>query len=293
MKPKKTLVAGIDFSNSSPLVLRHAVKAAQAAGAELVAVHVLDGHRIDYISSSRSEMPAADVLKKQAQEKFDRLLSGVAPGAEVQFRVETGKPAEGIARVLEETSADLLVIGANDMTKKRLGSIAAGCVRTAPCDVLVLRDWQGGEFRKIVVCDDFSTTASKAIATAAALARNQGASLKIVNVMYPPGLDNWGAVLEHRADSPLSYSDECHSRVNAKMEKSLAPHQEALAGLDYEARVLENDNSASAITSYVASEGADLVVLGTRGHSKLASYFLGTNAERLLHDLPVSVMAVR
>jgi nucleotide-binding universal stress UspA family protein len=38
---------------------------------------------------------------------------------------------------------------------------------------------------------------------------------------------------------------------------------------------------------------ADLVVMGTRGHSKLASYFIGTNAERLLQDLPVSVLAVR
>jgi nucleotide-binding universal stress UspA family protein len=35
------------------------------------------------------------------------------------------------------------------------------------------------------------------------------------------------------------------------------------------------------------------VVLGTRGHSRLASYFIGTNAERLLHDATVSVLAVR
>jgi nucleotide-binding universal stress UspA family protein len=145
----------------------------------------------------------------------------------------------------------------------------------------------------MVVCDDFSATAARAIAAAAALATSHGASLQIVNVIYPPEMDSWGAVLEHRQDSPTTYAEDCHARANAMMEKSLAPHLEALAGIDWEALVLEGDNSAASITSHVAKVGADIVFLGTHGHSKLASYFIGTNAERLLQELPVSVMAVR
>ena len=293
MKPEKTFVAAIDFSNSSPLVLRHALRAAESAKADLLAVHILDGSRMEYISSARGEKPDPTLLKEQATEKFSRLMNSVSPGTEVAFRVESGGAAEGITRVVVESAASLLVIGANDMTKKRLGAIAARCVRTAPCDVLVLRDWQGDDFKTIVVCNDFSPTASKAIALAAAIAGNRGASIRIVNVLYPPGLDNWGAALEHRADSSVSYEDECRVRATEMMEQSLAPHGGALAGIDVETRILESEDSSTAITSHVVTEGADLVVLGTRGHSKLASYFIGTNAERLLQDLPVSVLAVR
>jgi universal stress protein E len=289
----KPIVAAIDFSNSSPLVLRHALRASEMSGAPLVAVHVLDESRIDFILSSRATSLDPVVLKDQAREKFNRLAADEAPGCNVTFRVEIGKPAEGIARVLEEVSASLLVIGANDLTKKRLGSVAARCVRTAPCDVLVLRDWHGGDFTKIVVCNDFSATASRAIASGAALAASHGASLQIVNVIYPPKMDSWGAVLEHRQDSPTTYAEDCHARANGMMERSIAPHLEALGGIDWEALVLEGQSSAAAITSHVARTDADLVVLGTHGHSKLASYFIGTNAERLLQDLPVSVMAVR
>jgi len=114
-----------------------------------------------------------------------------------------------------------------------------------------------------------------------------------VNVIYPPDMDSWGATLEHRLDSPTSYSEECHARAQWMMDKSLAPHLEALDGIPWEAMVIEGASSAAAITSHVTIVDADLVVMGTRGHSKLASYFIGTNAERLLQDLPVSVLAVR
>lgn len=289
----KPIVAAIDFSNSSPLVLRHALLASDMSGTSLIAVHVLDEGRIDFIISSREDSGDPAVLGDQANEKFKQLVAAEAPGRHVTFRVEFGNPAEAMTRVLEEISADLLVIGANDMTKKRLGSVAARCVRTSPCDVLVLRDWQGGNFRKIVVCNDFSKPASKAIASGAAIAAIHGASLQIVNVIYPPDMDSWGATLEHRLDSPTSYSENCHARAQRMMEKSLAPHLAALGGIRWEALVIEGASSAAAITSHVAKVDADLVVMGTRGHSKLASYFIGTNAERMLQDLPVSVLAVR
>lgn len=289
----KPIVAAIDFSNSSPLVLRHALLVSDMTGADLISVHVLDEGRIDFIMSSREEGGDPALLGDQAKEKFNRLAAAEAPGRHVTFRVEIGKPAETMAGVLEEVSAGLLVIGANDMTKKRLGSVAARCVRTSPCDVLVLRDWQGGNFRKIVVCNDFSKPASRAIAAGTAIAASHGASIEIVNVIYPPEMDSWGATLEHRLDSPTSYSEDCHARAKRMMDKSLAPHLGALGGIRWEAIIIEGASSSAAITSHVAKVDADLVVMGTHGHSKLASYFIGTNAERLLQDLPVSVLAVR
>lgn len=288
-----TIVVGIDFSDSSPIVLRHALASAKSQDARLIAVHVLDQSLIDYREASGAGKASVEAMELRAEEKFQALLAGKGEGCEVEFLVRKGKPADEVCKVAKDLEAKLLMISANDMTKSRLGSIAARCVRMAPCDVLVLRDWQGGGFRKIVVCTDFSKTADHAIERAAVIAKLDGALLEIVNVMYPPGRDSWGEVLDHKADAAVTYSDECRAAVSAQLQKCIERNQASLEGVKVETMILESEMASIAITAHVQSIGADLVVLGTRGHSPIASYFLGTNAERLIQDAPVSVLAVR
>ncbi len=288
-----TIVVGIDFSDSSPIVLRHALESAKSQNATLIAVHVLDQSLLEFREASGLGKLSVELLKLQAAEKFKTLLASKGEGCEVEFLVRTGKPADELCKVAKDLEAAVLIISANDMTKRRLGSIAARCVRMASCDVLVLRDWHGGNFQKIVVCTDFSKTADHAIERAGKIAKTYGALLEIVNVMYPPGRDTWGEVLDHKADSLKTYADECREVVDVQIKKCVARNAAALEGVRYERLVLESEMPSIAITAHVESFGADLVVLGTRGHSPIASYFLGTNAERLIQDAPVSVLAVR
>jgi nucleotide-binding universal stress UspA family protein len=39
-------------------------------------------------------------------------------------------------------------------------------------------------------------------------------------------------------------------------------------------------------------KGMDLVVVGTRGHSKVSEFFIGTTTERLIQKSPCSVLTV-
>ena len=288
-----TILAGIDFSDSSPIVLRHAIHAAESRAATVVAVHVLEKGMQEFREASGQVKASFDALKSQAEGRFAKLLEGNAPGVRVEFVVREGKPVDELNQLAKDVGAAILIISANDLTKKRLGSIASKCVRTAPCDVLVLRDWQGGDFHKIIACTDFSENADRAIERAASLARHHGASLEIINVMYPPNRDSWGEVLDHAADSPMTYEEECRSLINGRMEQCLKRCEGALEGVNHEAIIIESQMPSLAITEHARSNGSDLVVLGTQGQSKLASFFIGTNAERLIQDLPVSVMAVR
>lgn len=287
------VIAGIDFSAASPSVLRHARQVATRNGVPVVAVHVLDAGGLAHRAASGGANPGMDLLLAQAQRKMEDLVAAEADGAEVRIELRSGRPAEEIQTLVAATGASLLVIAANDLTKKRLGSIASNCVRTAPCDVLVIRDWQEDDFARIVVCVDFSPASSRALERAISLASVQGARLDIVHVMYPPSRDIWGEVLDHEVDSPLSYVDECRAKVNRDMQAFLSPHAVGLAGIEHHPVILESISSSMALTHHVQDSGADLVVLGTRGHSRLSSFFIGTNAERLLHDATVSVLAVR
>lgn len=293
MNSTSPVVAAIDFSAASPSVLRHAVHVARRRGGTVVAVHVLDAGGIAHRAASGGSNPGMDLLLAQARRKMEALIAAEAGGAEVRVELRCGRPAEEIQHLVGGAGASLLVIAANDLTKKRLGSVASHCVRTVPCDVLVIRDWQENDFARIVVCVDFSDSSSRALERGISLAADQGARLEIVHVMYPPSRDVWGEVLDHDMDSPLSYAEECRAKVNRDMTAFLAPHAPGLAGIEHHPVVLESISSAMALTHHVQDSGADLVVLGTRGHSRLASFFIGTNAERLLHDATVSVLAVR
>jgi len=293
MEATSSILAGIDFSAASPAVIRHAVHAAKQRGQQVKVVHVLDSGSIAHRAASGGINPKLDLLESQARHMLEALLAKEAPGAGVTIEIGHGRPAEELERLIKECQASLLVIAANDLTKKRLGSIASRCVRTAPCDVLVLRDWQEGDFGKVVVCVDFSAVSGRVLERGIELARENGAGLEIVHVMYPPSRDIWGEVLDHEDDSPISYEEECQARVQREMDRFLAGHAADLATIRHQRVVLESESSALELTRYVQECEADLVVMGTRGQGKLASHFLGTNAERLMQDATVSVFAVR
>lgn len=291
MKDEPTpITAGIDFSASSEAVLRQAAHAAARSGAPLIAVHVLDSGSLAYRALGGGK--DNDALVRRAAAKLEELIARVgAEGARHEIRI--GRPAEEMAAAMLAHGSSLLVIAANDSTKKRLGSIASRCVRSAPGDVLVLRDWQEGDFKRILVCTDFSQTSAKAFERGIFLAEVGGAALELAHVMYPPGKDPWGEVLDHKMDSATSYEQECHQRAGREMGRHIAAHKDRLAALQFTSTILVSAASSEALNSHARITGADLVVLGTRGLSRIEGLFIGTNAERLLHDVSVSVLAVR
>ncbi len=283
------ITAGIDFSAASEAVLRHAAQGATRLGVPLIAIHVLDTGSLAF-RAFRGGREADLVI--QATAKVEALLARVeAAGASVEIR--TGKPAEEINLSMLASGSRLLVIAANDSTKKRLGSIASRCVRSAPGDVLVVRDWQEGDFKRILVCTDFSPTSGKAFERGIFLAEVCGSALEIVHVMHPPDKDPWGEVMSHKMDAAESYEEECRRVVAEEMAKMIESNKERLSKLDFTSTVLESTSSSEALNSHARLTGADLVVLGTRGVSMIEGMFIGTNAERLLHDVGVSVLAVR
>jgi nucleotide-binding universal stress UspA family protein len=292
MKPAP-LLAGIDFSAASPAVLRHAAHFAALNGATVVAAHVIDASRLDHRASGGRANPPDDVLAAAARQKLEHLATTEAAGQPVRLEVRIGKPADELQHLAASSGAGLLVIAANDLTKSRLGSVASRCVRSAPCDVLVLRDWQEGNFARIALCTDFSAVSERALERAVSLAADHAAVLDIVHVIYPPSRDVWGEVLEHGMDSPQSYEEECRAEIDRRMDHFLAPQAERLAAVRHQRTLLESVSPSMALTHHVRDSGADLVVLGTRRMSTVAGWLVGTNAERLLHDAPVSVLAVR
>jgi nucleotide-binding universal stress UspA family protein len=127
-------------------------------------------------------------------------------------------------------------------------------------------------FKTIVVGVDGSEGSRPAIPLAADLARQYGARLVLAHVDERiPGKGG---------NSPV-YADEDQVRADLEREASELSANGVQTDLKTVAIVL--GGPAHAIEELAAGEGADLIVVGRRGHSPVVGLLLGSVTQRLLH----------
>jgi len=124
----KRVVVGAAKSESAKRALAVAIEQAQANGAELHLVTVVDLHGEGDYSS-----------KDHAQGYLDSIALGL-PGMVVHGHVIPGTAAEGILQVAGEVSADLVVVGNKGMrgTGRVLGSVPNTVAHKAGSSVLIV-----------------------------------------------------------------------------------------------------------------------------------------------------------
>ena len=135
-------------------------------------------------------------------------------------------------------------------------------------------------FKTIVVAVDGSETSGRAESMAVDMAKEGGAKLVLVNVAEH-NIGKGGGDL--RADE-----DDVRAAVRKRAEE--------LSGEGVDAGAEFKDSSlggpAHAIADVAKEHGADVIVLGTRGHAPVSGLLLGSVAQRLLHITPCPVLCV-
>jgi nucleotide-binding universal stress UspA family protein len=133
-------------------------------------------------------------------------------------------------------------------------------------------------FRKVVWATDGSAAADLALAHATTLAEDAGGELTILHCeeWMPPG---------PRSGRHPVHVDEDEVRV--EVERQAAAVVEA--GVNSTVQVVRTGagGAAHAIADVARGEGADVIVLGTRGYPALAGLLLGSVTQRLLTHRPV------
>ena len=111
----------------------------------------------------------------------------------IQAKTQTLSAKSSVSEALIEFSTsqnnDLIVAGTRGLGafgRMVLGSVSTNLVNQAPCPVLVVRKRSNTQLRKILVAADGSKNANKAIEYAASIAKNVGADLSIVHVVFLP-----------------------------------------------------------------------------------------------------------
>ncbi len=283
----KPVVAAVDLTPTSAAVLRQAAEIATTEGVPLFVVHVVFPGLLPHRPGCRPAAKVIDAARYRAEADLADLVRQLDLEVPMRQIVLVGRPPDELQQLIQREQAGLLVISANKPGQKRLGSIASRCVRTVDCDVLLMRERPGASFRHIVACLDLSPASGPVLARATEAARD-GAHLDLSHVTFPTDKELWPEDLDAEQTAT-----ERRDSTNQALQRVVGEFTEELSSIDHQVRILDSPVPSVALTCHITDSGADLVVLGTRGHSKLGAMFFGTNAERLLHDVPASVLAVR
>jgi nucleotide-binding universal stress UspA family protein len=143
-------------------------------------------------------------------------------------------------------------------------------------------------FTRILVPTDFSATADVALEYARGLARESGATLKLLHVLEDPSTPA-GLVADmytpEQPDLRTALIKEAQTRLSRCLLPTDANHAtttEVIFG-----------GGARTIVDYAASTGVDLIVMGTHGRTGLKHFVMGSVAEEVVRTAACPVLTVR
>ena len=143
------------------------------------------------------------------------------------------------------------------------------------------------QIRRILVPVDFSACAINALHYAAGFAEALGGSLILLHVVEPV------AGGEHYAVAPPTVDQTSEHLLESGRDRLAAVCQKLIGTRVPTETLARIGHAPSEIADTAKALGADLIVMGTHGHSGAAQVSLGGTAERVVHHAPCPVLTVR
>ena len=139
-------------------------------------------------------------------------------------------------------------------------------------------------FKRILIANDGSEGAKKALRSAIALAKIFGAEIQSISVKEKPShyAETVGEVMEEEEEA-----DRFFARVNAE-SKAMAVQD----GVDLKCTVLAG-HEVETIIRFARDGGFDLLVVGFMGHSRAFGRIWGGTSQNLVKTSPCSVLVAK
>ncbi|HTX58549.1 MAG TPA: universal stress protein [Verrucomicrobiae bacterium] len=140
--------------------------------------------------------------------------------------------------------------------------------------------------RTVLVASDGSEVAQAAVCTAIELTQSFGPDARLHVVAVVSYLDVPGMLAKHPAGAPDLLGEQATTALDDA--SALA----AASGVAYETHRLEGD-AVESILACAEETGAQILVIGAHGRSRLVRLVLGSIAERLVRSTQLPVVVVR
>lgn len=143
---------------------------------------------------------------------------------------------------------------------------------------------------RVLLATDGSSSADRARDLTAGLAWPEGTVIRIVTSAEQPITANIPPTLVPTAEGIQEFAEALEANGEATLEAAAAGF--AGRNLTVERRVLRG-RASMAIVEEAAAWEADLIVLGSRGHSRIASMLLGSTSAEVVDHAPCPVLIAR
>lgn len=137
-------------------------------------------------------------------------------------------------------------------------------------------------YRKILIAYDGSAGARKAFEAALATAKRDSAELYLLTICQPPEIGD-DVETEAVIESSKRYHRGLLAELRGEVAKSgVKAHYEVAVG-----------HAAAQIIAYAERDAVDLIVVGSKGRSKLAQVLLGSVSRHVVQHADRPVLVVR
>ena len=289
MNLKRTLAA-TDFSALGDAAIHRAIVLAAREESELVILHAMPKPSVlDDVFGADGNLPAR--MRAVAGDRLAALVDAAmqAGARRVRAEIAEGSARRALADTAESFHPDLLVIGAHGkglLQQFFLGGTASRILVRAACPVLVVRREPAGDYRQTLAAVDLGPR-SEAVLRAAIIVAARG-GITAAHAYQAP----FEAKLRYKgfsAEDIARYSKPDAQAAQRNVAALLADPE--LVGLDLKIRIVHGHPNP--VLFDIANEmGADLIVAGKHGGSRLEESVMGSITRLLAYHAPCDVLVI-
>jgi nucleotide-binding universal stress UspA family protein len=200
--------------------------------------------------------------------------------------IKEGDPSEQILKWVNIKNVDMMVMGRKRKMKGG-GIVPQKIAKVAQTSLMMVPEGFSFKLDKIVVSVDFSKHSKLAVEEALAITNDKNIKLSLVNVYrVPVGYNKTGKSYDEFATIMKG-----HAKVdfNEFIERNDFPEEmECHYVLD------DDDSPGDKIFQFASEQNADMIVMGSKGRTGLASILLGSVAEKVItYDSEIPLMIVK
>jgi nucleotide-binding universal stress UspA family protein len=282
------IVVGLDHSEYSEAALIESSHWVKKHGGKLSVVHAVyyDHEEFGYAPSILEQRMKVgtdrceDVVKKYKDEF----------GIEIDYVVREGEAHEVIVQEAEERKADLIAMGTfgrRGLKRMIMGSVTAGVILDAPCDVLVVKkpcEKCTGKYDSILLPYDGSEQSKNALNKTLEL--KKGDPDVMITLLY----------VIPRYEEMLGFfkTNTIEERLFSEAGKIVLEGEKlALADGHTISTIVEQGAPFEKICDISKGLGVDLIVMGSHGWRGVSKAILGSTAERVITHSTVPVLVTR
>jgi nucleotide-binding universal stress UspA family protein len=278
------ILCATDLLSKTEAAMGRAGTLSDQLGADLTLLHV--------VVPGESQMALEQTLQHASYEMQSRIRPPQwRAKRSPSVAMHTGNAASIILDAAARSDVRLLVLGPHRKRPLRdalEGTIAEKALAARSCPVLVVRNEDRGPYRRVLLALDESDASASAIRAAESLVLTPEMSATVVHAHRPP----YEGMLYSADVSPETigrYADNWKRDANQAVRELLSLESDDASRYTIH---IEQKPAAPGILQAIEYSSPDLLVMGTRGGSRLRRALVGSVANRVLHETDCDVLIV-